>query len=323
MTGRLLMLAALLAVFLAALCLGRTVITLGDLVSVLRQGAEARAWYLVAELRLPRLLTAIGAGAAFGLAGAISQSLFRNPLAAPEMLGVTAGASLGAVAILLAGASGIAVTLGATGGAIAATILLLVLAGRRPETSRLILTGIGISLTASALTGLLLSRASDTIAGDAMLWLTGTLNGRHWPQAALIWSVLPLLLVATAMLARPLDRLELGDDLAQSLGISVAATRPLLVMLGAALIAAGVAVVGPVGFIGLMAGPIARRLADGRGPDLAGAAMIGALVMLLADLMVTLTAPLALLPAGVFTGLMGAPWLIWLLRQGDREGGPA
>lgn len=310
----------MLLMFLAALCLGRNLVTLRDLWQVIHQGSEARVWFLVWDLRLPRLLTAIGAGAAFGLAGAISQSLFRNPLAAPEMLGVTAGASLGAVAVLLAGASGFAVTSGAVGGAIAATLLLLMLAGRQPEVSRLILTGIGLSLTASAMTGLLLSRASDTVAGDAMLWLTGSLNGRHWPQARLIWSVLPLLLVAATLAARPLDRMELGDDLARSLGIPVHLVRPALVLLTAGLIAAGVAVIGPVGFVGLMAGPIARRLADGTGPDLVGAALIGALIMLLADLMVTLAAPYALLPAGIFTGLMGAPWLIWLLWRSDREG---
>ncbi|NHF73321.1 FecCD family ABC transporter permease [Paracoccus xiamenensis] len=311
--------AALLLVFLAALCLGRNLVTIRDLWEVLHQGPEAKAWFLVWELRLPRLLTAIGAGAAFGIAGAISQSLFRNPLAAPEMMGVTAGASLGAVAVLLAGANGFAVASGAVGGAVAAPVLLLALAGRQPEVSRLILTGIGISLTASAMTGLLLSRASDTVAGDAMLWLTGSLNGRHWQHARLIWAVLPVLLLVAALIARPLDRMEMGDDLAQSLGIPVHLTRPVLVLLIAALIAAGVAVVGPVGFVGLMAGPIARRLANGAGPDLIGAAMIGALIMLLADLMVTLSAPYALLPAGVFTGLMGAPWLIWLLWRGDIE----
>lgn len=311
--------AALLLVFLAAISLGRTVVSPGDIADVLRHGPRAKTWFLLYELRLPRLLTAIGAGAGFGLAGAISQSLFRNPLAAPEMLGITAGASLGAVAVLLAGANGLAVTSGAVGGAVAATVLLLMLAGRLPEVSRLILTGIGISLTAGALTGLLLSRASDTLAGDAMLWLTGSLNGRHWPQARLIWMALPALLIAAGVAARSLDRMELGDDLAQSLGISVHLVRPALVLLTAALIAAGVAVVGPVGFVGLMAGPIARRQADGTGPDLIGAALIGALIMLLADLMVTLSAPYALLPAGIFTGLMGAPWLIWLLWRGDKE----
>lgn len=323
MSRRLPIIAALLLAFLAALCLGRNLVTPGDLWQVLRQGPQAEAWFLIHDLRLPRLLTAIAAGAGFGLAGAISQSLFRNPLAAPEMLGVTAGASLGAVAVLLAGANGHVLGLGAAGGALAATLLLLALAGRQPEVSRLILTGIGISLTASAMTGLLLSRAGDRAAGDAMLWLTGSLNGRHWPQAGLIWSVIPALLLAAIAAARRLDRIELGDDLAQSLGVPVQSTRPALIALAAALIAAGVSVVGPVGFVGLMAGPIARRLAKGSGPDLIGAALIGALIMLLADLLVTLCAPYAMLPAGVFTGLMGAPWLIWLIWRGDRERKPA
>lgn len=322
MTGRSLLIAALLLLFWAGLSLGRTLLPPADLWQVLHLGSESEGWFLVCELRLPRLVTAIGAGAAFGLAGAISQSLFRNPLAAPEMLGVTAGASLGAVAMVLAGAQGLALTIGAESGAGFAVALLLILAGQRPKVTRLVLTGVGLSLTASAVTGLLLSRADDALAGDAMLWLTGSLNGRYWPQARLIWLALVPLAVAVGLTARALDRMELGDDLAQSLGIPVQQIRPLLILLVAALIAAGVAVTGPVGFIGLMAGPIARRLANGCGPDLFGAALVGALIMLLADLLVTLTAPLALLPVGIFTGLIGAPWLIWLLWRGDAERGP-
>lgn len=322
MTGRLLLIAVLLLLFWAGLSLGRTLLSPVDLWQVLHMGNAAEGWFLIYELRLPRLVTAIGAGAAFGLAGAISQSLFRNPLAAPEMLGVTAGASLGAVAMVLAGAQGMALTTGAASGAGLAVVLLLILAGRRPEVTRLVLTGVGLSLTASAVTGLLLSRADDALAGDAMLWLTGSLNGRYWPQARLIWLVLVPLVIAVVLVARALDRMEMGDDMAQSLGVPVQQVRPLLILLVAALVAAGVAVTGPVGFIGLMAGPIARRLANGYGPDLFGAALVGALIMLLADLMVTLTAPLALLPAGIFTGLLGAPWLIWLLWRSDTERRP-
>lgn len=311
--ARLLIFAAIAAVFLLDLSVGRIWLSLADLWQVALYGSKAQHWILVYELRLPRIVTAVGAGAAFGLAGAICQSLFRNPLAAPEMLGVTAGASLGAVALVLAGVQGALVGLGAACGAILAVALLLLLAGRAPSVTRLILTGVGIALTTGALTGLLLSRADDALAGDAMLWLTGSLNGRHWPQARLIWAALvPLLLLSVAG-CRWLDRLELGDDLAQSLGVPVRMARAVLIVLAAMLIAAAVSVTGPVGFVGLMAGPIARSLSPHSGPDLIGAALIGALIMVLADLMVTLTAFSVLLPVGIFTGLLGAPWLIWLL----------
>lgn len=317
--ARLLIFATIVAVFLLDLGVGRIWLSLADLWQVAWHGAEAEHWILVYELRLPRIVTAVGAGAAFGLAGAICQSLFRNPLAAPEMLGVTAGASLGAVALVLAGVQGALVGLGAACGAILAVLLLLVLAGRAPALTRLILTGVGMSLTASALTGLLLSRADDALAGDAMLWLTGSLNGRHWPQARLIWAALvPLLLLSVAG-SRWLDRLELGDDLAQSLGVPVRMARMVLILLAAALIAAAVSVTGPVGFVGLMAGPIARSLSRHSGPDLIGAALVGAMIMVLADLMVTLTALKVLLPVGIFTGLLGAPWLIWLLWRDTSE----
>lgn len=319
MRGWLILLAACVAVFLADLGSGRIWLSPADLWQVARHGPAAEMWILVWELRLPRILTALGAGAAFGMAGAICQSLFRNPLAAPEMLGVTAGASLGAVMLVLAGIQGALLSAGAAAGAVVAVAFLLMLAGRRPAITRLILTGVGLSLTAGALTGLMLARAEDRLAGDAMLWLTGSLNGRHWPQAGLIWAaLLPLSLGAIAG-ARALDRLELGDDLAQGLGIRVMRVRGLLLVLAAALIAAAVAVTGPVGFVGLMAGPIARRLSAESGPDLLGAALAGAFIMVLADLMVVLTAPVALMPVGIFTGLLGAPWLIWLLWRGNAE----
>lgn len=320
MTHRVLPVLLIALLFWAGLSLGRTVLSPADLWSVLRQGQAAEGWFLVWELRLPRLMTAIGAGAALGLAGAICQSLFRNPLAAPEILGVSAGASLGAVALVLAGMQGAALAGGAALGAALAAFALLALAGTRAGVMRLILTGIGLSMTASAVTGFLLSRADDALAGDAMLWLTGSLNGRYWPQATLIWACLPPLAIASAFGARALDRMELGDDLAQSLGIPVRTARPLLILLAAGLVAAAVAVTGPIGFVGFMAGPVARRLNPASGPDLAGAALIGAVTLLLADLMVTLTAPLALLPVGIFTGLIGAPWLIWLLWRGIAEG---
>lgn len=307
------------SLFLAGLCFGRTLLGFADLWEVFWHKQNAEAWFLVYELRLPRLCTAAGAGIALGLSGAICQSLFRNPLAAPEMLGVTTGASLGAVALVLSGVQGTLLSIGAASGAILTVLLLLVLAGPRPPVIRLILTGVGISLTTGAITGLLLSRADDALAGDAMLWLTGSLNGRYWPHARFIWIALVPLIFMTALGKRALDQMELGDDLAQSSGIAVRRARPFLILIVAMLTAAAVAIVGPIGFVGLMAGPIARHLRGNGTPNLAGAAIIGAIIMLLADLMSTLMAPIVLVPAGIFTGLLGAPWLIWLLWHGDME----
>ncbi|TQS70174.1 iron ABC transporter permease [Rhodobacteraceae bacterium] len=301
------------------LCAGRIWLGPGELWDVLRQGPRAEMWVLVWDLRLPRILTALGTGAAFGLAGAICQSLFRNPLAAPELLGVTAGASLGAVALVLAGLQGLAISAGAAGGAVVVTGLLLAMAGFSGAITRLILTGVGLSLSTGALTGLLLARAGDRLAGDAMLWLTGSLNASGWLQAGLIWAALVPLSLGAGAGARALDRMELGHDLAQGLGIAVHLMRPALLALAAALVAAAVAVVGPVGFVGLMAGPIARAAARRTGPNLATAALAGALIMVVADLLVVLSAPLALMPVGIFTGLLGAPWLIWLIWRAPSE----
>ncbi|TMV88052.1 iron ABC transporter permease [Thioclava sp. BHET1] len=320
-----------LALLLLLLVLGGIDLSLGRfqfspvaLWEILWQGPAGEMWVLVVDLRLPRVMLAVGAGLALGLSGALCQSLFRNPLAAPEMLGVTAGASLGAVLVILAGAQGLAVTLGAGLGALGATAALIALAGAAAGVNRLILTGVGVSLSLGGLSGLLIAQADDRLAGDAILWMTGSLNGSYWGRTALVWViVLPLWLCAEAG-RRSLLRLELGDDLARSLGLGVRRARMWLLLVAACSVAAAVAVVGPVGFVGLMAAPFARALAQilethRTGPDLAGAALAGAVIMVIADLMVLGVAPYALMPIGVFTGVLGAPLLLALVLRGARK----
>ncbi|WP_339115554.1 iron ABC transporter permease [Thioclava sp. GXIMD2076] len=316
---------ALLGLALADLSLGRFLFSPGDLWAILAAGPAGEMWVLLIDLRLPRVMLAIGAGMALGLSGALCQSLFRNPLAAPEMLGVTAGATFGAVLVILAGAQGMAVTLGAGAGAFGGLLGLVVLAGRACGLSRLILTGVGLTLTLGGLTGLLVAQADDRLAGDAILWMTGSLNGSYWARTALVWAVV-LPLCGAALWARGvLLRLEMGDELARALGLRVAPARLGVLLIAAIAVASAVAVVGPVGFVGLMAGPLSRALSRQMGvrtsgPDLPGAALCGALVLVVADLMVTATAPWALMPAGVFTGILGAPLLVVLVGRSGRKG---
>lgn len=272
---------------------------------------------VITELRLPRALLALSYGAVLGAAGAAIQALFANSLASPDLTGTTSGAALGAVVVayLFGWTSPLAHSLGAVGGALGALTLLLVLAGPRAEAATLLLAGLAISALAGALTTLALALAPSPFAFyDAYQWLLGSLVDRSLAQAAFA-SVPALFAIAALMrLARPLDSLTLGEDVAQSLGHDVGRLRLQIVCLSALGVGACVAVCGAIGFVGLVGPIVARRLTRGHpGRAILPAAMIGAALLLAADL-VTREAPLGrVLPIGVVTALLGAPLFLWLV----------
>jgi iron complex transport system permease protein len=271
------------------------------------------------ELRLPRMLLALTYGAMLGAAGAAIQALFANPLASPDLTGTTSGAALGAVvtAYLLGFSAPIALSLGSVAGALGALLLLIALAGPRAETATLLLSGLAISALAGALTTLALALAPSPFAFyDAYDWLMGSLVDRSLAQAA--FAALPAA-VAIALLWRmrgALDSLTLGEEVAQSLGHDVARLRAAVVVLTAIGVGACVAIAGAIGFVGLVAPIFARRLTGGHpGKAIGPAALIGALLLLAADLLVRL-APLGrTLPIGVVTALLGAPFFLWLVAH--------
>jgi iron complex transport system permease protein len=276
-------------------------------------------WAVLAQLRLPRALLAVTYGAMLGASGAAIQALFANPLASPDLTGTTSGAALGAVlcAYTLAFSSPLALSLGAIGGAIAALLLLLALAGPRAETATLLLAGLAISALAGALTTLALALAPSPFAFyDAYEWLMGSLVDRSLDQA--LFALAPSLL-ATALLIRQvpaLDSLTLGEDAAAAMGFDVRRTRLWVVTLSAAGVGACVAVCGAIGFIGLVAPIVARRLTRGYpGRAILPAAAIGATLLLAADL-VARAAPLGrTVPIGVVTAVLGAPFFLWLVAR--------
>jgi iron complex transport system permease protein len=280
---------------------------------------RALAVSLLVELRLPRALLAFAYGATLGAAGAAIQALFANPLASPDLTGTTSGAALGAVvtAYLFGFAAPVALSIGAVLGALAALGLLLALAGPKAETATLLLAGLAISALAGALTTLALALAPSPFAFyDAYDWLMGSLIDRSLDQAA--FAALPAL-VTIALLLRlgpALDRLALGEEVAQSLGHDVARLRLQVVCLTAFGVGACVAICGAIGFIGLIAPIFARRLTRGHpGRAILPAALIGALLLIAADL-VTRLAPLGrTLPIGVVTALIGAPFFLWLVAH--------
>jgi iron complex transport system permease protein len=310
---RALLLLALLAAFLASLLLPWE--SLSGLFAEDRPLATA----LLIELRLPRAALALVYGATLGAAGAAIQALFANPLASPDLTGTTSGAALGAVvtAYLLGFTGPIALSIGAVAGALGALALLLALAGAKAETATLLLSGLAISALAGALTTLALALAPSPFAFyDAYDWLMGSLVDRSLAQTA--FAAIPALLTITLLLrlALPLDRLALGEEVAEALGHDVARLRLEVVCLTALGVGACVAICGAIGFVGLVAPIFARRLTRGHpGRAVLPAAMIGALLLIAADL-VARTAPLGrTLPIGVVTALLGAPFFLWLVAH--------
>ncbi|MGF1549456.1 MAG: FecCD family ABC transporter permease [Sphingomonadaceae bacterium] len=310
---RTLILAALAAALLASVAM--PLAPLAGLVET--DPALARA--LLVELRLPRALLALLYGATLGATGAAVQALFANPLASPDITGTTSGAALGAViAAYWLGASGpFGLAVGAVAGAMIALFALVALAGRRAETATLLLAGLVISAFAGALATLALALAPSPFAFyDAYDWLMGSLVDRSLAQAAFAGVPAAAVIFLLWRLEAPLDSLTLGEEVAASFGHDIAAIRLRIVALTAIGIGACVAVCGAVGFIGLVAPILARGLTRSHpGRAILPAALIGALLLIAADLAVRLAPLDRTIPIGVLTALLGAPFFLFYVAQ--------
>jgi iron complex transport system permease protein len=322
-TGVCAALAALIAVaFAVNVSVGDFPIPLSDVVPAIFGYGSADSDFIVRTLRLPRSLTGVLVGAAFGLSGAIFQSLARNPLASPDIIGVTAGAAAAAVAVIvLVGGTTLTIASAAFLGALASALAVYLLAYQHGVTGyRLVLVGIGVTAALSSLTSYLLTRAEIFDAQRATVWLIGSLNARGWEHVRPVGAALALLLPFTLGLGRQLRALQLGDDAARGLGVRVGSARLGLVVAGVGLAAVATSSAGPVGFVALVSPQIARRLTGGSTLALLPAALVGAAVVLLSDLAGRrLFAPIEL-PVGVITAVVGAPYLLWLLARANRIG---
>ncbi|ANY71207.1 iron ABC transporter permease [Paenibacillus ihbetae] len=319
----LLLLAALIASFILGACLGSTWESPLEVIRTIA-GAGGDSAFVIGMLRLPRLVLAGLAGAGLSIAGAILQGLIRNPLAAPDVLGMTGGASVAAVAFIAFAGGGLGIgwlPVAAMGGALVVSGLVYILAWKNGVSPiRLVLIGVGISAGASSLTMLLLAFSSITSAGKAYIWLTGSVYGATWEQ---VLTLLPWTLLFGGIAwanARHLNVHGLGEQLATGIGAAVQRQRLWLLLVTVALAGSSVALVGAVGFIGLIGPHIARRLVGpSYGVLLPAAALIGALLLLLADMAGrTMFQPLDV-PAGVFTAAIGAPFFILLLARHRRH----
>jgi len=311
--------AVLAAAVVASLSFGEVTVAPGAVVRVLVTGGTEYD-LIVRELRLPRTLLAVVAGTAFGLAGALVQGVSRNPLASPDVIGITQGAGLAATVALAGGAAAALVAPSALAGGLLAAAAVFALGSRHGlAAQRFVLAGVGVSFALRALIEIVLVSADAIDAQRAQIWLIGSLNGRGWTESAGVGVVLVAALPALAWAARALRTTALDDDTARGLGARPAARRLGLGAVGAVLAAAATAQVGAVDFVALVAPQVARRLAGTERPPLVGAALAGAVLVVLADLAGRrLLAPVQL-PAGVLTAAIGGPYLVYLLVKGRRS----
>jgi iron complex transport system permease protein len=310
----------LAAACLAALCLGESAVTPDQAVRA-ALGLPSDAAFVVGTLRLPRLVCGLLVGAALGAAGALVQTVARNPLASPDVIGVTHGAAACAVAVLVYGlASAAALPYLAVAGGLVAAALVYVLAWRRGlSATRFVLVGVGVALALRSVTQLLLTRGDQQVAQQATVWMTGSLNGRGYAEAEpLAWALLALL-PAVLWAARARRAVALDDDTAVALGVRLGRVRLGLATVGVLLAAVATGVAGPVDFVALLAPQTARRLTRGAQPPLLCSALAGALITVLADVVARLLFAPTELAVGVVTAAVGAPYLLWLIVA-DRSG---
>lgn len=316
---------ALIAAGLLVVAIGTGDFPIGptEVVRALGGQGDPATTFIVRDLRLPRALCAVLAGIALAISGAIFQSLTRNALGSPDIIGFEQGASVGALIVItiLAG-SGAAVSAGALAGGAVTAAAVYGLAFRRGGTSgyRLILIGIAIGFLMLSITDLLLARARIEEAQEATRWLLGSLNGRTWEDVVPLLISLAILLPLVIPAGRSLRALELGDDAAHGLGVRVERARLGLVGLAVALVSVCTVAVGPIGFVALTAPQIARRLARTSGPPLVCSALTGVLIVLAADIAAQHILPARALPVGVMTGAFGGVYLAWLLTTEWRRG---
>lgn len=322
--------AAGLAVLLACaavayLCTGESFTAPREVIRVVL-GQPSPDELVVGTLRLPRLVVGLLAGAAFGIAGATIQTVARNPLASPDVIGVTHGAGLATVTAMSFGLVRYdALPYVSVAGGLGAALLVYVFAWRRGlHASRFVLIGIGVSVALGSLTQLVLTKGDVVVAQQAKVWLTGSLNSRGYDQAAPLALVLLCSVPAVVWAVRAQRGAALSDDTARALGIRLNAVRLGLTALGVVLTSVATGATGPVDFVALLAPQIARRLTRTSQIPLVSSALTGALVVVVADLLARRLFHPVELPVGVLTAAVGAPYLMWLIaRTGRRSQGAA
>lgn len=304
--------AGLVGVFAVRVLLGDFTVTVPDFVRILGGAQIPSATFVVMESKLPAAVAGTLAGAAFGVAGGLHQAVLRNPLASPDVLGVSLGASVGALgSTVLLGWDGASTTFAALVTALAVALFVQGVGGSGSN-QQMILVGVAAAAGLGAMVQWLLQRANSFQAQDALIWLTGSLNSPTWAGIGLLAVVLVVTLPLATVVAGRLPLLETGRDSATALGSHAPRVRAVALLLGVVLAAVATSVTGPIAFVSLLAGPIARRLVGGR-TSVAVAALVGAVIVVAADHVARYLLPTGSVPVGVVTGAIGAPFLLALL----------
>lgn len=308
--------------FVVTLMVGQTFYPPAEVIRVILGEEVQGATFTVGRLRLPRGVLAILTGLCFGLAGVTFQTMLRNPLASPDIIGISSGASAAAtfaIVVLSLGATEVSIFAIVVGLAVALLVYALSFKGGVAGT-RLILIGIGIAAMLDSVTAYVLSQAAEWDLQEAMRWLTGSLNGTGWGQVVPVLVALTVLGPVLLGQSRNLSVTQLGDDTASALGVRVDRTRLIVIVAAVGLIAFATAAAGPIAFVAFLSGPIAARIVGHGGSLLVPSALVGALLVLVADFCGQFAFGTRY-PVGVVTGVLGAPYLIYLIIRTNRAGG--
>ncbi|WP_371538918.1 iron chelate uptake ABC transporter family permease subunit [Streptomyces sp. NBC_01023] len=322
---------AVVVVLLAVVALAAAVVLIGsgdypiapaDVIRTLLGSGTTAQEFIVSDLRLPRALVGLLVGAALGVGGAVFQSISRNPLGSPDVIGFGQGASVGALGVIVLFHGGAtAVAGGAIVGGLATGIAVYMLAWKRGVHGyRLVLVGIGAAAMLTACNSYLLTKANLVDATRAVVWMTGSLDGRDWSQ---VWPLLVTCVVLMPLVlghGRNLRMLEMGDDAAYALGVRVERTRLVLMLAAVLLTAVATAAAGPIAFVALSAPQLARRLTRSPGANLLPSAFMGAALLVVADWIAQRAFGDRQLPVGVVTGVLGGCYLLWLLVSERKAG---
>ncbi|WP_314617265.1 FecCD family ABC transporter permease [Streptomyces stackebrandtii] len=296
--------------------------TPGEVVDTLLGKGTVVQEFAVMDLRLPRVLVAVLVGAALAVGGAVFQSVSRNPLGSPDVIGFGQGATVGALAVIVlfqgdaAAAAGGAVV----GGLVTGVTIYLLAWKKGVHGYRLVLVGIGAAAMLTSVIHYLITKANLVDATRATVWMTGSLDGRDWSQFWPLFAVCCVLLPLVLGHGRALRMLEMGDDAAYALGVKVERTRIVLMASAVLLVAVATSAAGPIAFVSLSAPQLARRLTRAPGPNLAASALMGSALLLSADWIATNAFGERQLPVGVVTGILGGCYLLWLLVTERKAG---
>lgn len=318
-TGSLAVLAILLCG--AMLMLGNTIYPVGVVLRALSGEQISGASFAVSTIRLPRLLAGLFAGFAFGLGGTVFQTMLRNPLANPNVIGITSGSSAAAVfcIVILHTSGAIVSAVSVAAGLVTVLIIYLLSRGKSFSIGRLILVGIGIQAMLDAMISYLLLIGAEQDLPAAFRWLSGSLNGSKMDQLPPLFISVLILTPVVLLLSKQLNILELGEQAATSLGVRTDMTRVLLILSSVIMISIATAMTGPIAFVAFLSGPIAKRLVGAGFSSVIPGGLVGVNLVLAADLIGQFAFTVRY-PAGIITGILGAPYLIYLLIRMNRKG---